>query len=103
MATAASGPCPTSPLETHPELRAFMGSETFRRIADEARVVIGGHARYLVHGDTMGTLDDLFLDALSRGSSAEGSDASSRALFLELPPHLQDAIRSCVRQDPPLH
>lgn len=101
MTTPGPAPCPRDPLEAYPELRAIMnGSATFRRIADRARLVIGGRTAYLVRGDTLGTLEELFVDALSRGSAPEGADEPSRALFLELPPHLQDVIRRGVRQDP---
>lgn len=101
MTNAGSAPCPPDPLEAYPELRAIMtGSATFRGIADRARLVIGGRTAYLVRGDTLGTLEELFIDALSRGSTPEGADEASRALFLELPPHLQDVILRCVRQDP---
>ena len=75
-------------------------SETFRRIAERARIVLDGRTHYLVHGDTLGSLEDLFVDAVSRGSSSEGSDPLSRALFLELPSELQDAVNRRVRPDP---
>jgi hypothetical protein len=99
----SSGPTARSPalLEAHPELRALLEhSETFRRIAESARIEIEGSTRYLVRGDTLGSLEELLVDALSRGSSPEGADPLSRALFLELPPSLQDVIRASVRRDP---
>lgn len=103
MSTTRRTPCPPNPLEAYPELRAHMDrSETFQRIAERARIVLDGRTLYLVRGDTLGTRDDLFLDALSRGSSPESGDPQSRALFLELPPHLQRVILGCVRPDPPL-
>jgi hypothetical protein len=97
----ASPPRTPALLEAHPELRTVMErSETFRRIADRARLVIDGRTSYVVRGDTLGTVEELFVDALSRGSSPEGSDPLSRALFLELAPELQEAVRRRVREDP---
>ncbi|APR80034.1 Hypothetical protein A7982_05381 [Minicystis rosea] len=102
MSTKDTAPCSSSPLEAHPEIRPLLAkSETFRRLAERARIDIEGVTHYLVRGDTLGTLDDLLVDTLARGSSPESSDAPSRALFLELPAHLQDAILRCVRRDPP--
>ena len=91
----------TTLLTAYPELRAVMDrSETFGRIAERARLVLDGRTHYLVHGDTLGSLEELFVDALSRGSSSEGSDPLCRTLFLELPAELQDAVRRRVRPDP---
>jgi hypothetical protein len=75
-------------------------SETFRSIAERARLVIDGRTHYLVRGDMLGSLEELFVDALSRGSAPEGSDPLSRALFLELAPELQHAVCRRVRADP---
>jgi hypothetical protein len=101
MTPPRSAPRPPPLLVAHPELYAVMErSDTFRHIQERARIVLDGRVHYLVHGDTLGSLDDLFVDALSRGSSAAGSDPPSRSLFLELPPTLQDAVRRSVRPDP---
>jgi hypothetical protein len=99
----APGSSPRTPglLAAHPELRAVMErSETFRRIAERARLVLDGRVHYLVRGDTLGSLEELFVDALSRGSSPTGSDALCRELFLELPPELRSAVQRGVRPDP---
>jgi hypothetical protein len=93
MTTSASSPRSPALLEALPELREIMDrSGTFQRIAERARLVIDGRIHYLVRGDTLGDLEELFVDALSRGSSPEGSDPLSRALFLELTPRLQQAV-----------
>jgi hypothetical protein len=75
-------------------------SATFRRIAGRARIVLDGNEHYLIHRDTLGSLEELFVDAVCRGSSPEGSDPLTRALFLELPAALQAAVRRSVRPDP---
>ncbi len=88
-------------LRAYPELLAIMDrSETFRRIAESARVEIDGITHYLVRGDTLGSREELLVDALSFGSSPESADPLRRALFLELPPALQAAVRRTVRPDP---
>jgi hypothetical protein len=99
----APGPRERSPalLDAHPELRALMDrSEALRLLEERERVEIDGITRYIVRGDTLGSREELFVDALSRGSSSEGADPLSRALFLELPPALQDVIRRATRLDP---
>ncbi|MGK3964694.1 hypothetical protein WMF38_11015 [Sorangium sp. So ce118] len=87
-------------LEAHPELLALLDrSETFRRVEERYRIEIGGRTLYLVRGDTLGSREDLLVDALVRGSAPEGADPLSRALFLELPGHLQEVIRGVTRSD----
>jgi hypothetical protein len=75
-------------------------STNFRRIEERDRIDIDGRTHYIVHGDTLGSREELFIDALCRGASPEGADPPSRALFLELPPALRDEIRRITRQDP---
>ena len=88
-------------LRAHPALLALLDrSETFRRIAEEARVDLDGRTHFLVRGDTLGSREELLVDALCRGASPESSDPPSRALFLELPPNLQDAVRRAGRLGP---
>lgn len=87
-------------LRAHPELLALMDrSETFRRIAESARLEIDGTTHFLVRGDTLGSREELFVDALAAGSSPESADPLRRALFLELPPALQGVVRRMVRPD----
>ncbi|XYI01373.1 hypothetical protein ACMHYB_17120 [Sorangium sp. So ce1128] len=87
-------------LEAHPELLALLDrSETFRRVEERYRIEIGGRTLYLVRGDTLGSREDLLVDALVRGSVPEGADPLSRALFLELPGHLREVIRGGSRSD----
>jgi hypothetical protein len=88
-------------LRAHPELLELMArSETFGRIAERARLEIDGITHFLVRGDTLGSREELLVDALSEGSSPESADPSRRALFLELPPALQEVVRRTVRPDP---
>ncbi|KYF53389.1 hypothetical protein BE08_39230 [Sorangium cellulosum] len=88
-------------LVAHPELLAFLdGSTIFPRVEARHRVELDGRTHYLVRGDTLGSREDLLVDALARGAAPEGADALSRALFLELPGHLQEVIRGATRSDP---
>ena len=101
MTISGSSPARPGLLAAYPELRAVMEqSDTFRGIAERARLVVDGRTHYLVHGDTLGSMEELFVDALSRGASSASADPPSRALFLELTPELQDAVRRRVRPDP---
>ncbi|WP_437758856.1 hypothetical protein [Sorangium sp. So ce1389] len=87
-------------LKAHPELLALLDrSEAFRRVEERYRIEISGRTLYLVRGDTLGSREDLLVDALARGSAPEGADPLSRALFLELPGHLQEVIRGITRSD----
>jgi hypothetical protein len=88
-------------LLAHPELRALLDrSERFRRIEERYRIEIEGQTFYLVRGDTLGSREELLIDALVRGSAPESADPLSRALFLELPGHLQEVIRGLTRSEP---
>ncbi|WP_437692032.1 hypothetical protein [Sorangium sp. So ce176] len=99
-ATGPEGPRPPL-LEAHPELLALVDrSATFRRVEERYRIELDGRTHYLVRGDTLGSREDLLVDALARGAAPEGADPLSRALFLELPGHLQEVIRGATRSDP---
>ena len=88
-------------LRAHPALQALLDrSEIFRRIAEGARIDLDGRTHFLVRGDTLGSREELLVDALCRGASPESSDPLSRALFLELPPALQAAIWCAGRANP---
>jgi hypothetical protein len=94
-------PAPPALLRAHPALQALLDqSETFRRIAEAARLDLDGRTCFIVHGDTLGSREELLVDALFRGSSPESADPLSRALFLELPPALQAMIWSAGRLSP---
>ena len=47
---------------------------------------------YIVRGDTTGGEEELYVDAIFRGSNPEGSDELSRRLFLELDERSQSLI-----------
>jgi len=47
---------------------------------------------YIVRGDTLGGEEELYVDAIFRGSNPEGSDELSRRLFLELDERSQSLI-----------
>jgi len=89
-------------LDQHPALRAAQGrSEVWPRIKEEAVIELGGTEAYIIAGDTLGGEAELFLDRVARGASAPGADVLSRALFLELSPELQAAVRRELRLDNP--
>jgi len=101
MPASESREPPPALLEAYPELRALMDrSEHFRTIEARDRIEMDGRIHYIVRGDTLGSREELFVDALCRGASPESGDLPSRALFLELPPTLKDVIRRMTRQDP---
>ncbi|WP_437878066.1 hypothetical protein [Sorangium sp. So ce513] len=88
-------------LAAHPDLLTFLErSAIFPRVEERYRVELDGRTHYLVRGDTLGSREDLLVDALARGAAPEGADPLSRALFLELPRHLQEVIRGATRSDP---
>ncbi|HYJ81038.1 MAG TPA: hypothetical protein VEW03_15605 [Longimicrobiaceae bacterium] len=69
----------------HPELRELMSrSSNFRHIKDEAVLSVDNTPEYIVRGDTLGSEEDLFVEALVRGAVAPDPDDPYRALFLEL-------------------
>jgi hypothetical protein len=87
-------------LAERPALREARGRSTvWPDILTSAAVRIRGERLYVVRGDTLGGEDELFLDRLARGAREAGSDPLSRALFLELPPELQEIVqRDLLRQ-----
>jgi len=69
----------------HPELRERMaGSEVFRRIKRSALVEIDGEELYVVRGDTLGSEEELFVEAVIRGAAGQGD--ANRELVAELEP-----------------
>jgi hypothetical protein len=80
-------------LRAHPELRRQMeASSRFARLAARKRIALDGRVHYIVRGDTLGDLDELYVDALVRGAAPGSADADARALFDELPAELKPII-----------
>lgn len=74
-------------LNAHPQLRdAMAASSAFPELKKRKALDDEGEEEqlYIVRGDTLGDEEELYLDALFRGSNPEGSDELSRRLFLEL-------------------
>ena len=57
-----------------------------------------GPESYVVRGDTIGGSDELYLDALVRGSEPNSPDALARRLFEELSPAVQRVILRELRK-----
>lgn len=53
---------------------------------------------YIVRGDTVGDEQELFIDALARGSNPETQDVLARELFLEMDEPLQALIMGRFRK-----
>ena len=86
-------------LDEHPELRAAMHrSGSFPRIREESAIVVDDETQYIVRGDALGSEDDLFLDALAKGSAAQDPEDVYRALYLELDEPLRSLLNSRLRR-----
>src|SRR5271165_6913249 len=80
-------------LEAHPELKAARErSAVWDHVMKRYAVEGLGPDSYVVRGDTIGDRDDLFVDALARGSSPDSPDRLARQMFEELPQELQRLI-----------
>jgi len=67
----------------HPELRRrIAGSRVFPRIKRAALVKMDGEDFYIVKGDTLGSEEELFVEAIIRGAAGQGE--LNRELFAEL-------------------
>lgn len=99
MAEARSGA--RTLLETHPRLRDHMrGSERFAKIAARERLVIDDETHYLVRGDALGGLEDLYVETLVRGAGTPSRDPEAEAVFAELDEDLKAVIRERIRPRP---
>lgn len=86
-------------LDEHPELREQMAaSETFRALKKRAALPLEGEQLYIVRGDMQGDEDELYLDALARGSNSLTKDALARNLFLELDEPHRELISNRARR-----
>lgn len=66
-----------------PEIRDRMtGSEVFGRIKREALLEMDGEELYIVRGDSLGSEEELFVEAVLRGAAGQGE--ANRELFAEL-------------------
>ncbi len=80
-------------LDAHPGLRDSMSvSDKFAELKKRAGLFIDGEQIYVVRGDAQGDEDDLYLDALARGSNPHERDELARSLFLELDDHHRELI-----------
>lgn len=85
-------------LEAHPELLAARDRSTvWEQVMKRYAVDALGPQSYVVRGDTIGDRDDLFMDALARGSSPESPDPLARRLFEELSPELRRLVLHGLR------
>jgi len=74
-------------VRAHPTLSAAMGaSVAFPPLRDGAAIEVDDERLYIVHGDTLGDVEDLYLESLVRGALATDEDDPNRAVYLELEP-----------------
>jgi hypothetical protein len=86
-------------LDRHPELeRLKKESPTWQQLKDRHGLKGLDEELYLVGGDTLGSEDDLLVDALVRGSPAEGADALAHRLFEEISTEMKHAVLSELLQ-----
>lgn len=78
-------------LAARPGIRDRMtGSEVFGRIKREALLEMDGEELYIVRGDSLGSEEELFVEAVVRGAAGQGE--ANRELFAELDPAERDLI-----------
>jgi hypothetical protein len=86
-------------LNAHPELlRARERSAVWESLMKSYAVEALGPDAFLVRGDTIGNREDLFVDALARGSSPHSPDPLARRLFEELTPDLRSLVLRELRK-----
>ena len=92
-------------LDEHPELRGAMAkSQKFPELKKRAALPKDDEDNkeeeqlYIVRGDTVGDEDELFIDALARGSNPQSQDALARELFLEMDQRLQGLVMDRLRR-----
>ncbi len=73
-------------------------SECFSRIRARSALSIDDETQYIVRGDTLGSEDDLYLDALAKGIHAQDPGSEYRALYLELDEPLRSLIHTRLRR-----
>ncbi len=59
-------------------------SSAFEAVKREAALDIDEERLYIVRGDTLGTEEDLFLEAVVRGAQRDDSEDPYRQVYLEL-------------------
>jgi hypothetical protein len=83
-------------LAADPRLREHLDrSPRFAAVAEAARLGVAGRDHYIVRGDTLGGIEDLYLETLVSGASGHGSEAA-RAVFEELDEDLKELVRRRV-------
>ena len=86
-------------LQGHPDLDAARNdSKIWEKLKKQYAIEALGSDAYLVRGDTIGDHDDLYLDALARGSAPQSPDPLARRLYEELPPGLQQLVLRELRK-----
>jgi hypothetical protein len=82
-------------LRAHPALRRAMeASSAFRDIKRQAALDVDEERLYIVRGDTLGSAEDLFVEAVVRGAQQVDPDDRYRAVYLEL----DDQVRALIDQ-----
>jgi hypothetical protein len=72
-------------LAEHRELgHAMRSSSAFEAVKREAALDIDEERLYIVRGDTLGTEEELFLEAVVRGAQRDEAEDPYRRVYLEL-------------------
>jgi UDP-2,3-diacylglucosamine pyrophosphatase LpxH len=72
-------------------------SSAFAAVRDKALLEIDDERLYIVHGDTLGDQEDLFLETLVRGAQASDPADPNRVVYDELDEGLREVINQRVR------
>lgn len=82
----------------HPGLaRVMRTSAEFDAIRLEAALEIDAERLFIVHGDTLGDEEDLFLETLLRGAQSSDPDDPNRAVYLDLDDEMREVINQRAR------
>ena len=86
-------------LAAHPSLaEAMRTSSAFDRIRRQALLDIDGERLYIVRGDTLGSEEELFVEALVRGAQGPDPGDAERALYVELTDEQRALVDERVRR-----
>jgi hypothetical protein len=86
-------------LDAHPALRtAVQASPWFDALRRRAMIEIDGERLYVVRGDTLGSEEDLIVEALVRGARSIDPDDPHRRLYEELDGDLRAIVDARISQ-----
>jgi len=72
-------------------------SLAFAAVRDRSALEIDEERLYIVHGDTLGDEEDLFVETLIRGAQTSDPSDPNRAVYLDLDDEMREVIEQRVR------